>query len=137
MAKTKRSSGTGSSSGKSSNGGGKTKTTKTAKLSEGSSSGSTGESSSSAGSQTNGAADALVKLIESPLVAELLAVGASAALASFAAQGFGRGTDDGRSTRRALKTAVKSAATAMGARLSTEVDEIRKASQKSKETEAA
>lgn len=78
-------------------------------------------------SQANGAADALVKLIESPLVAELLAIGASAALASLAAGRFGRG-DEGQGTRRALKTAAKSAATAMGTRLATEVEEIRKAS---------
>lgn len=76
--------------------------------------------------------DALVKLLESPLVAELLALGASAALASFTAQRF-RSGDDGRSTRRALKAAVKSAGTAMGARLATEVDEIKKSAKKARE----
>ena len=81
----------------------------------------------------NGAADALVKLLESPLVAELLALGASAALASFTAQRF-RSTDDGRSTRRALKMAVKSAGAAMGSRLATECDEIRESARKARET---
>ena len=80
----------------------------------------------------NGAADALVKLLESPLVAELLALGASAALASFTAQRF-RGGEDGRSTRRALKAAVKSAGAAMGSRLASEFDEIRNSAKKSRE----
>lgn len=92
---------------------------------------SSGGSSKSQNNQPNSAADALVKLIESPLVSELLAIGASAALASLAAGRFGRG--DGQGTRRALKTAAKSAATAMGTRLATEVDEIRKASTRSRE----
>ena len=87
---------------------------------------SSGGSRSSAKSEgINGAADALVKLLESPLVAELLALGASAALATLTAQRFGRGSD-GSGTRRALKAAVKSAGTAMGQRLSTEFDEIKK-----------
>jgi hypothetical protein len=133
MAKTTTATGTGRNSGKSTRGDSQTKSAKSAKSSGGSRTGS----SSSGESQTNGAADALVKLIESPLVAELLAVGASAALASFAAQGFGRGADDGRGTRRAFKTAAKSAATAMGARISTEIEEIRKASKKSKDNAAA
>lgn len=80
----------------------------------------------------NGAADALVKLLESPLVAELLALGASAALASFTAQRF-RSADDGRSTRRALKAAVKSAGAAMGHRIATEFDEIRKSAKQARE----
>ncbi len=132
MAKTTTATGTGRTSG--------TKSSKSTprKASSRSKSGSSrGSKSSSGRNQTNGAADALVKLIESPLVAELLAVGASAALAAFAAQGFGRRTEDGRGTRRALKAAAKSAAVAMGARLSTEVQAIREASKKSKQNEAA
>lgn len=80
----------------------------------------------------NGATDALVKLLESPLVAELLALGASAALASFTAQRF-RSTEDGRGTRRALKAAVKAAGAAMGARLATEFDEIKQSAKKARE----
>ena len=80
-----------------------------------------------AGGSQSSAADALIKLLESPLVAEILALGASAALASLAAQRFGR-SEDGKGTRRALKTAAKAAAAAMGQRLASEVEEIRKAS---------
>lgn len=70
------------------------------------------------------ASDALVKLIESPLVADLLAVGATAALAALASQRF----SGARGTRSAVKEAGKAAAAAMGRRISTEVEEIRKAS---------
>lgn len=78
-----------------------------------------------------GASDALVKLLESPLVAELLAVGASAALATLAAQRLGRG-DDGLGTRRALKGAVKAAANAMGTRIAAEFDEIKQSAAKTR-----
>ena len=74
------------------------------------------------------AADALFKLIESPLVADLLAVGATAALAAIAESRFSRKDDVGRKSSKALKAAAKAAAAAMGRRLSSEVDEIRKAS---------
>jgi len=78
------------------------------------------------------AADALIKLIESPLVADLLAVGATAALAAIAESRFGRKDDQGRKSSKALKAAAKAAAAAMGRRLSTEVEEIRNASAKAK-----
>ena len=78
------------------------------------------------------AADALFKLLESPLVADLLAVGATAALAAIAESRFGRKDDAGSKSSRALKAAAKAAAAAMGRRLSTEVGEIRKASTKPK-----
>jgi hypothetical protein len=71
------------------------------------------------------ASDALVKLIESPLVADLLAVGATAALAAIAGHKFSGGA---RGTGAAVKAAGKAAATAMGQRISTEVEEIRKVS---------
>jgi hypothetical protein len=77
------------------------------------------------------ASDAVRKLLESPLVADLLAVGATAALAAIAEHGFG-GKGEGRRTSKAIKQAGKAAATAMGRRLSTEFDEIRKASAKAK-----
>ena len=70
------------------------------------------------------AGEALVKLIESPLVADLLAVGATAALAAIAGHKFS-GT---KGTGAAVKAAGKAAATAMGQRISTEVEEIRKVS---------
>ena len=101
----------------------------------GDSGGNSGSAKKSGGSAQTSAADALLKLLESPLVAEILAIGASAALATLAAQRFGR-SEDGKGTRRALKSAAKAAAAAMGQRLASEVEEIRKAS-KPKPDEAA
>lgn len=75
--------------------------------------------------KSQGASDAVRKLLESPLVADLLAVGATAALAAIAEHGFG-GKGEGRRTSKAVKEAGKAAATAMGRRLGTEFDEIRK-----------
>src|SRR5918993_3461407 len=71
------------------------------------------------------AGEAVVKLIESPLVADLLAVGATAALAAIAGHKFSGGA---RGTGAAVKAAGKAAATAMGKRISTEFEEIRKVS---------
>ena len=74
--------------------------------------------------------DAFLKLLQSPLVAELVAVAATAALASLAEQGFTGGSDASRGKRagKAVKAAGKAAAAAVGRRLGTEIDEIRKAS---------
>jgi hypothetical protein len=80
----------------------------------------------------SGASDAVRKLLESPLVADLLAVGATAALAAIAEHGFGGGKSEGHKTSKAIKQAGKAAATAMGRRLSTEFDEIKKTSAKAK-----
>ena len=74
------------------------------------------------------AVDALKKLMESPLVADLLAVGATAALASIAGRGLGRSAG----TSGAVAAAGKAAASAMGRRLTTEVEEIRAASRAAK-----
>jgi hypothetical protein len=73
--------------------------------------------------------ESLIKLLQSPLVAELVAVAATAALASLAEQGFTSGGDGGRGKRagKAVKAAGKAAAAAIGRRLGTEIDEIRKA----------
>ena len=78
------------------------------------------------------AADALFKLLESPLVAELLAVGVTAALAAIAGSRSGGKGDTGRKSGNSVKAAGKAAAAAIGRRLSTEVEEIRKASKKAK-----
>jgi hypothetical protein len=76
------------------------------------------------------AVDALLKLLESPLVADLLAVGATAALASISETRHSRRTGaDGKSSQ-AAKTAAKAAAAAIGRRLSAEFDEIKKAAKK-------
>jgi len=78
--------------------------------------------------------EAFIKLLQSPLVAELVAVAATAALASLTAQGFSAGGTDTRGKRagKAVKAAGKAAAAAVGSRLQTEIDEIRKASKGAK-----
>lgn len=73
------------------------------------------------------AADALLKIVENPLVADLLAVGATAALAAITASRSGRKNDPDYRNSRALKAAGKAAAKAMGQRLTTEFHEIRNA----------
>jgi hypothetical protein len=101
-----------------------------------SSSGSHGSSGSSS-SNGNGAGDAFIKLLQSPLVADLLAVAATAALAALAEHGFSsRGAGDesvrGKRAGKAVKEAGKAAAAAIGRRLSTELEEIREASKSAK-----
>lgn len=73
--------------------------------------------------------EAVIKLLQSPLVAELVAVAATAALAALAEHGFTSGGEATRGKRagKAVKEAGKAAATAVGRRLGTEIDEIRKA----------
>lgn len=73
--------------------------------------------------------DAFIKLLQSPLVADLVAVAATAALAALAEHGFSsRGASgEGHRAGRAVKEAGKAAAAAVGRRLTTEIDEIRKA----------
>ena len=73
----------------------------------------------------NSAADMLLKLLESPIVADLLAVGATAALAALAEHRYSA-RSEGKGAKRALKGAVTAAAAAMGRRLATEFDEIKK-----------
>ena len=74
------------------------------------------------------ASDAFMKLLQSPLMAELLAVGATAALAALAEHGFNTGGGSrGKRAGRAVKEAGKAAAQAIGRRLGTEFDEIKKA----------
>ena len=75
------------------------------------------------------AGDAFIKLLQSPLVAELVAVAATSALAALAEHGFtsGGGTR-GKRAGKAVKEAGKAAAAAVGRRLTTEIDEIKKAS---------
>jgi len=76
--------------------------------------------------------DAFINLLQSPLVADLVAVAATAALAALAEHGFSsRGSSDGgKRTGRAVKEAGKAAAAAIGRRLTTEIDEIREASKR-------
>lgn len=85
--------------------------------------------SSSGGSRSNdNMGDAFIKLLQSPLVAELVAVAATAALASLAEHGFTSGNGGrGKRAGKAVKEAGKAAAKAVGRRLGNEIDEIRKA----------
>lgn len=76
-----------------------------------------------------GMGDAFIKLLQSPLVAELVAVAATAALAALAEHGFttADGATRGKRASKAVKEAGKAAAAAVGRRLGNEIDEIRKA----------
>jgi len=78
-----------------------------------------------------GGADSFAKLIDHPLVADLLAVGAIAAVAAIADHKVQtRSGKSEKGSRRAVKAAGKAAAAAMGRRLMTEFDEIKKAAKK-------
>ena len=90
-----------------------------------SSGGSRGGGGSSSTSEN--VVDALVRLLESPLVADLLAVGATAALSAVTASRFSRRDAETARSSNALKAAGKAAAAAMGRRLSEEIDAIREA----------
>ena len=74
--------------------------------------------------------DALFTLLESPLVAELLAVGATAAWAAITESRYSRKTGTDAKSTKIAKAAGKAAAAAIGRRLTTEFSEIRKASKK-------
>ena len=75
-----------------------------------------------------GMGDAFIKLLQSPLVAELVAVAATAALGGAGRTGLHqRRRRRGKRAGKAVKEAGKAAAAAVGRRLGTEMDEIRKA----------
>lgn len=96
------------------------------------------ERRSSGSDDDGGPGEAFIKLLQSPLVADLLTVAATAALAALAEHGFSRsGAGDQRRAGRAVKEAGKAAAAAIGRRLSTEIDEIRQATRNAKERAAA
>ena len=86
------------------------------------------------GDTRDGMGEAFIKLLQSPLVADLLAVAATAALAALAEHGFNsRGAPEnasGKRAGRAVKEAGKAAAAAIGRRLSNELSEIKAASKK-------
>jgi hypothetical protein len=95
-----------------------------------------GGGSRNSGGDDGGFSEALSKLLQSPLVADLLAVAATAALAALAEHGFssrGAGANaGGRRAGRAVKEAGKAAAAAIGRRLGNEFEEIRAASKSAK-----
>ena len=88
--------------------------------------------------QGNAAVEMFLKLLQSPVVADLLAVAATAALAALAEHGFNRGggAAEGKRAGKAVKAAGKAAAAAVGRRLATEVEEIRKAAKAKSAAEA-
>ena len=71
-------------------------------------------------SRTKGAADALWKLADHPLIGELLAVGATAAVAAIAEEGLSSKPGKKKANSKAVKSAGKAAAAAIGARLISE-----------------
>jgi hypothetical protein len=91
--------------------------------------GSGGGRSSSSSTQSD-AVDALIKLLQSPLVIDLLAVGATAALAAITESRSGRAQGAVGSNKKVFKAAGKAAAAAVGRRLATELDEIRDVSKR-------
>lgn len=73
----------------------------------------------------------VTKLIDHPLVADLLAVGAMAAVAAIADHNVKTRTGEAESgSSKAVKAAGKAAAAAIGKRLMTEVDAVRAASKR-------
>jgi hypothetical protein len=81
--------------------------------------------------------DALIKLLQSPLVIDLLAVGATAALAAITENRSSRAQGVVGNSKKTLKAAGKAAAAAVGRRLATEIDEIRDISRKAGEDRTA
>ena len=78
-----------------------------------------------------GGIDSLSRLLEHPLIAELISVGAIAAVAAIADHNVKTRTGEGeKGSKKALKAAGTAAAAAIGKRLMGEVDEIKKASKK-------
>jgi hypothetical protein len=77
--------------------------------------------------------DELIKLLQSPLVIDLLAVGATAALAAITETRSSRAQGVAGNSKKTLKAAGKAAAAAVGRRIATEFDEIREASKRAGE----
>jgi hypothetical protein len=92
--------------------------------------------SQSEGSQSD-IVDALIKLLQSPLVIDLLAVGATAALAAITESRSSRTQNVAGNSKKTLKAAGKAAAAAVGRRLQSEFEEITAASKRGKEEQNA
>ena len=73
--------------------------------------------------------ETLTKLADHPLIGELLAVGAMAAVAAIAEKSAGKAKAS--SSSQAVKAAGKAAAAAIGARLLSEIGEIKKSAKSS------
>ena len=111
------------------------KKTQRKKASSGSSSGrsvAVRSQSKSEGTQAD-VVDALIKLLQSPLVIDLLAVGATAALAAITETRSSRAQGAVGNSKKTLKAAGKAAAAAVGRRIQNEFEEITAASKRSDE----
>lgn len=78
--------------------------------------------------------DALAKLAEHPIVADLIAIGATAAVTAIAA---GMSSKSGKTSGKAVKDAGKAAAAAIGARLMTEFKAVKDSAADAKSKAAA
>ena len=117
---------------KASSGGKKTQRKRTSSRSSSSRSVAVRSQPRSEGSQTD-IVDALIKLLQSPLVIDLLAVGATAALAAITETRSSRTQGVAGNSKRTLKAAGKAAAAAVGRRIQNEFEEITAASKRSDE----
>ena len=77
--------------------------------------------------------DALARLAEHPIVADLIAIGATAAVAAIA---VGMSSKSGKTSGKAVKDAGKAAATAIGARLMTEFQAVKDSAAEAKKKKA-
>lgn len=77
--------------------------------------------------------DAVAKLAEHPIVADLIAIGATAAVTAIAA---GMSSKSGKTSGKAVKDAGKAAAAAIGARLMTEFQAVKESAAAAKAKDA-
>ncbi len=77
--------------------------------------------------------DAIAKLAEHPIVADLIAIGATAAVTAIAA---GMSSKSGKTSGKAVKDAGKAAAAAIGARLMTEFQAVKDSAADAKKKKA-
>ena len=77
--------------------------------------------------------DAIARLAEHPIVADLIAIGATAAVTAIAA---GMSSKSGKTSGKAVKDAGKAAAAAIGARLMTEFQAVKDSSAEAKKKKA-
>lgn len=87
-----------------------------------------GKKAKKASSASHSAVDALAKLAEHPIVADLIAIGATAAVTTIAAS---LNRKSGKTSTHAVRDAGKAAAAAIGQRLMDEVKAVRAATKKS------
>lgn len=108
----------------------KTKKAKSAKPGKANAASKSGKKAKKAkkSSASTSAADVVFKLAEHPIVAELIAIGATAAVAAIAK---GSADKSGKSNSRAVKDAGKAAAAAIGARLVDEFKAVKKSAEES------